>query len=79
MIAVAAAAGFRIAWTGGIFGRLLGVTTWLLTIVVFVAALALARGLVATIAARWLVPARRELAAAESRLRAHDTAFGRGP
>ena len=77
MVAIAAAAGFRISWTGGIFATVLGASSWLLTLLVFVTALTVARGAVATVAARWLVPARREVATAESRLRAHDTTHGR--
>lgn len=76
-IALAVAAGFRVAWTGGVFARFFGATSWLLTLLVFAISLALARGAIATVAARRLVPARRELAAAESRLRAHDSALGR--
>lgn len=76
-VAVAAAVGFRIVWTGGVFAMVLGASSWILTVLVFVVALTVARGAVATIAARWLVPARRELATAESRLRAHDATYGR--
>ena len=76
-IALVAGAAFRIVWTGGIFGMLLGASSWVFTLVVATAALVIARGAIATVAARWRVPARRELVAAESRLFAHDVAFGR--
>lgn len=76
-IAIVAAAAFRVAWTGGIFGRVLGVSSWLFTLAVGLVALVVARGVIATVAARWLVPARRDLVAAESRLAAHDATYGR--
>lgn len=76
-VAVAAAVGFRIVWSGGIFGMVMGASSWILTALVYVIALTATRGAVATVAARWLMPARRELATAESRLRAHDAAYGR--
>lgn len=76
-IALVAGATFRIFWTGGIFEMMLGASSWMFTLVVATAALVIARGAIATVAARWLVPARRELVAAESQLFAHDVAFGR--
>ena len=77
VIALIAGATFRIFWTGGIFGMLLGASSWVFTLVVATGALVVARAAIATVAARRLVPARRDLVAAESRLFAHDAAFGR--
>lgn len=76
-IALLTAAAFRVVWTGGVFDRPFGVTSWLFTVVVGLVALVVARGVIATIAARRLVPARRELVEAESRLAAHDATHGR--
>ncbi|MAT04824.1 MAG: hypothetical protein CL424_07255 [Acidimicrobiaceae bacterium] len=66
-------------WTEGIFGTVLSVSSWLFTAIVGLVALVVARGVIATSASRRLVPARREMVAAESRLAAHDATFGRTP
>lgn len=76
-IALVAAVAFRVVWVGGVFVRSLSPWSWLFTIVVGLVALVVARGVIATIAARWLVPARRDLVTAESRLAAHDAVHDR--
>lgn len=76
-IALFTAAAFRVIWTGGVFDRPLSVSSWLFTVVVGLVALVVSRGVIDAIAARWLVPARRELVTAESRLAAHDATDGR--
>lgn len=69
--------GYQVLVRRGAGMAFFGASNWLFALVAGLFGFVATRGTVAAIATRWLLPARRDVAQASSRLHAHDVAAGR--